>query len=368
MSSGSVQEYKLSPFGSSRGVSCDATGVFVSGVPLLKRSANSGDRQFWEPRECTTLSHELSRAFGLPIDISSKSHALFAMSRDLNEGDVSHAQLVALFLRIPESEPPPQARGHSRDRFIKLIQSLHANGLLKVDWNPDEHPRWPAGAPDSQGGQFAPKGTDIEASPDAATSKHESKSQAPGAAETNSQNDQSQTHENLNSIDEQSSTRTKDEEALFDPVVYRGVFHDQVVSELADHLRSMGLKVETEVPLYMADGSGGTRIDILAKGKIVFGVEVKTGEDPFPTRAQLYVYPHLMMGGSVLTDNPRIGTVGLLPLIPLPPIPVFLYYQRNEFSEPISEEFDPVKMLREFYRRYGNRPAKKVSAALPASH
>jgi hypothetical protein len=32
--------------------------------------------------------------------------------------------------------------------------------LLKADWDADEHPRWPAGTPDSQGGQFAPKGDD----------------------------------------------------------------------------------------------------------------------------------------------------------------------------------------------------------------
>lgn len=33
-------------------------------------------------------------------------------------------------------------------------------GVLRKDWEPDLHPRWPADAPDSQGGQFAPKDAD----------------------------------------------------------------------------------------------------------------------------------------------------------------------------------------------------------------
>lgn len=42
--------------------------------------------------------------------------------------------------------------------LIKFIRDLHWSGMIKGDWDPDEHPRWPAGAPDSQGGRFAPKG------------------------------------------------------------------------------------------------------------------------------------------------------------------------------------------------------------------
>ncbi len=41
--------------------------------------------------------------------------------------------------------------------MIKFIRDLHWSGMLKADWDPDEHPRWPAGSPDSRGGQFAPK-------------------------------------------------------------------------------------------------------------------------------------------------------------------------------------------------------------------
>jgi len=41
-----------------------------------------------------------------------------------------------------------------------------ASGLLKADWDPAKHPRWPAGSPSGIGGEFAPAGT---ASEDAAS-------------------------------------------------------------------------------------------------------------------------------------------------------------------------------------------------------
>jgi hypothetical protein len=47
--------------------------------------------------------------------------------------------------------------------MIKLACDLHASGLLKADWDDDEHSRWPAGAPESQGGRFAPKGDESAA-------------------------------------------------------------------------------------------------------------------------------------------------------------------------------------------------------------
>ncbi len=53
--------------------------------------------------------------------------------------------------------------------MLTLAQSLLQNGrqmadfeglpvqLLAKTWESDDHPRWPAGTPDNQGGQFAPK-------------------------------------------------------------------------------------------------------------------------------------------------------------------------------------------------------------------
>src|SRR5690348_9040710 len=39
---------------------------------------------------------------------------------------------------------------------VDLARALQASGLLKAEWDEEKHPRWPAGSPDSAGGQFAP--------------------------------------------------------------------------------------------------------------------------------------------------------------------------------------------------------------------
>jgi RHS repeat-associated protein len=129
-------------------------------------------------------------------------------------------------------------------------------------------------------------------------------------------------------------------------IAYQGVFHDQVVKALADYLRGGGLKVETEVSLEMADGSIGARIDILAQAGVeLFGVEVKTGENPSFTPQQLVVYPHLMMGESVISTSPEITTFGFQPGQLLPATPVYLMYQQDSSTKPQVFELDPKKML-----------------------
>lgn len=151
-----LHEFRLSQAGRGHGVSCDANGAFVGAAPLLKRSS-SGNSDRWEPRDCGELSKQIGGQFGLPIDISSRSGGLRAICNALNEGDVPRAQIATVLLGIPE--PPPLEKGaRSREALIKFIRDLHWSGLIKADWNPDEHPRWPAHAPDSQGGRFAPKG------------------------------------------------------------------------------------------------------------------------------------------------------------------------------------------------------------------
>jgi hypothetical protein len=75
----------------------------------------------------------------------------------LNEGRVAHAQLITLHLKFPDS-PPLAKNESSRSDLIKFVRELYSSGLIKADWDPDKHPRWPAGAPDSQGGEFAPAG------------------------------------------------------------------------------------------------------------------------------------------------------------------------------------------------------------------
>ena len=152
-----IHEFRLSPLGKG-GVSCDEGGAFVGAVPVLVRTRRNG-RDEWRPRDCDDLSKKMSALYGLPIDMSSKSGGLRAIANAFNDGDMARAQVATLLLRIPN--PPSLSKGApSRQETIKLAGELQWGGLLKADWDPGLHPRWPAGAPDSQGGQFAPKGDD----------------------------------------------------------------------------------------------------------------------------------------------------------------------------------------------------------------
>ncbi len=101
---------------------------------------------------------DLSTQFGLPVDVSSKLAGLRTIAQALNSEDVARAQVAALLLRIPEA-PDLFKSASPQDAAIAFIRELHWSGLLGKLWDPDEHPRWPAGAPDSQGGEFAPLGT-----------------------------------------------------------------------------------------------------------------------------------------------------------------------------------------------------------------
>jgi hypothetical protein len=86
-----------------------------------------------------------------------KSGGLRAISNALNEGDIARAQIATVLLGIPD--PPPLAKGsRTTEATLRFIRDLYWTGMIKADWDEDEHPRWPAGAPDSQGGRFAPKG------------------------------------------------------------------------------------------------------------------------------------------------------------------------------------------------------------------
>lgn len=174
-----TREFYLSPRGRG-GVSCDADGAFVGAIPILKRLQKDG-REAWHLRDCEELSEELYTQYGLPIDISSKTGGLTAIANALNDGDVARAQIATILLAIPD---PPQLskKDRSHDRMIKIIRDLHWSGMLK--WDPDKHPRWPAGSDDGIGGQFAPtgEGGDANGSPSSqpdATQSHSSEQYTP---------------------------------------------------------------------------------------------------------------------------------------------------------------------------------------------
>ncbi len=138
-------------------ISCSADGVFVGEVPLLERSCCRNDFQQWQPRLTDDLNHDLSKHYRLPVDIAAKVGGLIAIARALNRGDLFHAQIVALHLQFPDPPALKKTAENARE-IVELALQLRASGLLKGDWDPLKHPRWPAGSPGSIGGEFAPRG------------------------------------------------------------------------------------------------------------------------------------------------------------------------------------------------------------------
>jgi hypothetical protein len=93
----------------------------------------------------------------LAVDFAAKSSGLTVIANALNRGDVALARIVAVQLQLPDL-PRIEKRIGPEDRTAKLAFLLRRGGLLKEDWDPEKHPRWPAGSPDGQGGEFAPAG------------------------------------------------------------------------------------------------------------------------------------------------------------------------------------------------------------------
>jgi hypothetical protein len=135
------------------GVYCGENGLLVGGVPLLKRL--QGDSLGWQPRPVPDLNRDLGRRYGVPVELNAKVGGLTAVAQALNRGDLLHARIATLHLQLPD----PLARAQSfRDTndVVSFARQLKASGLLKADWDPAKHPRWPAGSPGGIGGEFAP--------------------------------------------------------------------------------------------------------------------------------------------------------------------------------------------------------------------
>jgi hypothetical protein len=140
------------------GVFCGENGLFVGEVPLLELtvSKKNGPAQ-WQPRSMSDVNRDLTKRYGLPIECDAKIGGLTAIARALERGDLLCAQITTVHLRIPD--PPPLTKStRAADETIDLARRLQASRLLKADWDPAKHPRWPAGSPGSVGGEFAPNG------------------------------------------------------------------------------------------------------------------------------------------------------------------------------------------------------------------
>jgi hypothetical protein len=137
------------------GICCRNDGVFVGGVPLLQHTSSADGLEKWQPRPLPDLNLDLSKRYRLPIEFAEQFDSLRGIARALSCGDLLHAQIATLHLRIPN--PPTLTKfAHAGGDVNDLARQLRASGLLKIDWDPAKHPRWPAGSPGSVGGEFAP--------------------------------------------------------------------------------------------------------------------------------------------------------------------------------------------------------------------
>jgi hypothetical protein len=144
------------------GISCGHGGLFVGAVPLLERRLGKGlsGCDEWQARYLPEINRDLSERYGLPIEFGRKVGGLQAVARALSRGDLLHAQIVTLHLEIPD--PPVLGKSQGSTEIVDLARQLYASGLLKEDWDPMKHPRWPSGSPGSIGGRFAPAGAATE--------------------------------------------------------------------------------------------------------------------------------------------------------------------------------------------------------------
>ena len=144
-----LRTFSLAAKRGSEGVSCDAHGIFVGGVPLLHPP--SAERRYWTPRPAAEINEELEARYRLPIDIACKASALALIAAALNRGDLAMAAIAAVQMQFPD--PPALAkRWEDREDIARRARELARSGLLKF-WDPAKHPR--AGLPPNPG-WFAP--------------------------------------------------------------------------------------------------------------------------------------------------------------------------------------------------------------------
>ncbi len=132
-----LRGFSLSAGRTSGGVSCDADGVFVGGVPLLTRSGTVGG---WTIRSAVELDDELTARYRLPVDVAGKAGALRLIANALNRGDLAMAAIATVQMQFPD--PPPLTKEvESDDEISRRAAELYRSGLLKAGWDPAKHPR-----------------------------------------------------------------------------------------------------------------------------------------------------------------------------------------------------------------------------------
>jgi hypothetical protein len=65
-----------------QGVFCSQDGVFLGGIPVLERDSAAE----WRPRTVSSLNHDLSKRYGLPMEFGLKLSGLRTIAKALGRG------------------------------------------------------------------------------------------------------------------------------------------------------------------------------------------------------------------------------------------------------------------------------------------
>jgi len=302
--------FRLTNEPGSLGLSCGDAGVSLAGVPLLRMTAAG-----FEPRPVDEIGALLKAAYGPGGDKIDPSPGLGVVAEALNQGGVGRAMVAALRLQLPELDWNGAARIAHVDQVLR-----------KYNFDPNE-PRDPRGR----------WTTGEEATLSASRSNDHATSSSREMERPNPPRiGVSMADLDFNGAPLLNDATGEDGEggpAELTSIANNSIFHDLEVARFAAYLESRGQIVETEVRLEMADGSELAVLDILAKDSstnIIYGIELKTGERPKYSDGQLIVYPHMMLGESVVALDRKVISMGLLPNEPLPPIISFRYYRMDK--------------------------------------
>ena len=251
---------------------------------------------YWRPIEPETLGHlrRASKAYSSGDKVLAHIHLAHSGLPRLNGDDQAPCRLFIADRLLAEGISP-----------LELLEGLDLDStslhLLKA--NPDDlkHPGWPAGAPDSHGGQFRPKDGDGD-------------------------------------------TANPSEMPVAD---FSGGFHDAVIDAWMDYFKQKGIPA-VSTPAIRVVGPNNMVVgypDIISRGPgpgwTVY--EIKTGDDPPLTGPQMAYLPALQVGGHIYSTDPRIRALGLEPGVPFPPMIVLIVFAPGPGKEYEYHRLEPPK-------------------------
>jgi hypothetical protein len=136
---------RLEKIGHTEGLSCDEDGPALGPIRFLKRTPEG-----LVSRPIEELNATFGWAFGEPVSCSRLMPGLGTIAKALNNGELARAMIATQFLRL------------SPLNAAQAWRAADAVALFKAAVDDPEHPGWPAGTPDSRGGEFRPKDASLE--------------------------------------------------------------------------------------------------------------------------------------------------------------------------------------------------------------